>query len=371
MIRRRECVMTVYTPNSTSKTVSTSPAKTGQARRSGVQTAESGGFRSVLEGQQHAGKNVQRKEKRSSQLERGLQTPQTRVGRTVDTGFAVNAAPGSGAGSLEAAATSTLLRLNALSSSRAGALLALAPGGLAADPTMAPLARMVALRAATFSPRMDRTSEGLGSLSAKFESGDAGVDAIGYDRQGGTSYGQYQISSRAGTMSAFLEFLDERAPEWARGLRAAGPANTGGREGAMPREWRRIAVESPDRFADLQREFIERSHYLPALEEIRERTGVDMGAQPKALQEVLWSTAVQHGAMGAARLFCRAIEEGGMSSDRMSARKVIDELYAARGGQFGSSSSEVRASVRKRFQEEREIALGMLGDHSRTGRATV
>jgi hypothetical protein len=75
--------------------------------------------------------------------------------------------------------------------------------------------------------------------------------------------------------------------------------------------------------------------------------------------------------MGAARLFCRALEEGGMSSDRISAHKVINELYAARGEQFGSSSPEVRASVRRRYREEREIALGMLGGNARSGRATV
>ncbi len=362
--------MTLYTPHSTSKPGSNSPAKTGQARRAVSQTIERGDFRNTLENQQAAGKNVQRKEKRSLQLENSFQAAQARAGRTVDTGFAVNPASTRGASSLDAAATSTLLRLNALTSPKNSALLALSSSGLAGDRPMAPLVRMAALRSATFSPRTIRTSGELGALSARFESGDAGVDAIGYDRQGGTSYGQYQISSRAGTMSAFLEFLDEQAPEWARSLRAAGPANTGGRGGAMPREWQRIAAENPQRFADLQREFIERSHYLPALEEIRERTGVDLRNQPRALQEVLWSTAVQHGAMGAARLFSRAIEEGG-NSDRLSARKVIDELYAARGEQFGSSSSEVRASVRKRFREERQIALGMLGDNSRTSRATV
>lgn len=373
VIRRRECIMTVYTPNSISKTECGSPAKTGQARRSDVRTAESGGFKTVLERHQQPGRNVHGKEKRSSKLEKSLQAAQTRAGRIVDTGFAVNTSSNKGMSSLETASTSALLRLNALGSSKAGTALALAAGGLSSDRAMAPLARMVALRAATLSPGMRRSCEGLGSLSARFESGEAGVDAIGYDRQGGTSYGQYQISSRAGTMSAFLEFLDERAPEWARGLRAAGPANTGDRGGAMPREWKRIAAENPDRFAALQRDFIERTHYLPALEEIREKTGVDMGSQPRALQEVLWSTAVQHGARGAARLFRRAIEQEGAPGGRplLPASKVIDEIYSERAGQFGSSSVEVRAAVRKRFQEERKLALGMLNDQARGSRATV
>jgi len=42
-----------------------------------------------------------------------------------------------------------------------------------------------------------------GELSAKFESGKDGIAAIGYDRQGGTSYGKYQIASRVGMMKLF------------------------------------------------------------------------------------------------------------------------------------------------------------------------
>ena len=174
-------------------------------------------------------------------------------------------------------------------------------------------------------------------------------------------------------MRDFLAFLEERAPEWARHLKSAGPSNTGGREGAMPRQWKRIAAENPDRFASLQRDFIERTHYLPALEEIRERTGIDINSQPKALQEVLWSTTVQHGARGAAKIFCRAIEQGRASGGRSSlpTSQVIDEVYAERAGQFGSSSTEVRAAVRRRFQEERKLALGMLNDQTRGSRATA
>ena len=40
-------------------------------------------------------------------------------------------------------------------------------------------------------------STAVGHLSARFESGKEGAAAIGYDGHGGTSYGKYQISSRA------------------------------------------------------------------------------------------------------------------------------------------------------------------------------
>ncbi|MDY7001705.1 MAG: hypothetical protein SVS15_07990, partial [Thermodesulfobacteriota bacterium] len=53
-----------------------------------------------------------------------------------------------------------------------------------------------------------------GFLSARFESqGDPG--AVSHDRVGGTSYGTYQISSKAGTFESFLSYLKDKAPEWA------------------------------------------------------------------------------------------------------------------------------------------------------------
>ena len=59
------------------------------------------------------------------------------------------------------------------------------------------------------------SSNTLGSLAARFESGSDGVAAIGYDRHGGTSYGKFQLSSRAGTMDSFISFLSKESPDLA------------------------------------------------------------------------------------------------------------------------------------------------------------
>ena len=56
--------------------------------------------------------------------------------------------------------------------------------------------------------------DALGALSAQFESGKQGVSAIGYDKNGGTSYGAYQIASRPGTMDQFISFLNGKEPRW-------------------------------------------------------------------------------------------------------------------------------------------------------------
>lgn len=362
--------MTIYTSKSSESSGSSTAVKAAPGRNQSPRPSRRGAFKNVLEDQQASRTTSPKKEINTPGMEQISRAGSLRSSRAVYTGFAVNPAYLNEKTSFDAAAATALLRLNALSPSRAGVLAALSAGGAGEERALAPASRMQAMRTAPSShsaSRSVRIPAELGSLAARFESGDAGAAAIGYDRQGGTSYGQYQISSRAGTMSEFLEFLQERAPDLARKLKASGPANTGGTDGGMPREWRRIAAEHADRFADLQRDFIEQTHYRPALEEIRERTGVDIGRQPRALQEVLWSTAVQHGPGGAVRLFCRAIENGG-KSENLSTRQVIDDLYAARNNQFGSSTSDVQASVRRRFHEERRLALAMLaGNRSRGG----
>lgn len=203
-------------------------------------------------------------------------------------------------------------------------------------------------------------SDGLGMLSARFESGGDGIAAIGYDRNGGTSYGKYQIASRVGSMKAFLNFLDGTAPDIAERLRKSGPANTGSRRGAMPDTWRKIAREQPERFESLQEAFIRESHYKPAVDSIVKRTGLEEDKLSPAMREVIWSTAVQHGPAGAARIFDRADDMSGKATAPGYERKLISNVYKIRAGQFGSSSSQVRAAVQNRFKEERTLALNML-----------
>lgn len=219
------------------------------------------------------------------------------------------------------------------------------------------------------SPEIPRPSGGVGALSARFESGEDGTGVIGYDDKGGTSYGTYQIASRVGSMRQFLDYLDSSAPDLAQRLRASGPADTGSRKGEMPTVWKQIAAESPKRFAQLQHDFIEETHYSPALSEIYQKTGVNIEKQPAALREVLWSTAVQHGPKGAANIFCDAIEQAGGLSASAAPAKMIDSIYSARGRQFGGSTAGVRASVQGRFQQERAMALAMMGQSNQTTEA--
>ncbi|WP_235894009.1 chitosanase [Oceanidesulfovibrio indonesiensis] len=200
----------------------------------------------------------------------------------------------------------------------------------------------------------------LGTLTAKFESGTEGVAAIGYDRMGGTSYGKYQISSRAGTMSRFIDYLKTEEPAWAERLENAGPANTRSRRGAMPSEWRAIAAESPDRFEALQERFIMRTSYKPALEAIKASAKVDVSQLSHAVQEVLHSTAVQHGANGAARIFARAAHVAGSPEEAGFEKRLIEAVYDRRKRNFGGSTHQVRVAVKDRLAREETMALALL-----------
>lgn len=201
-----------------------------------------------------------------------------------------------------------------------------------------------------------------GHLCAVFESGAKGIECIGYDRVGGTSYGKYQISSKSGTLKRFLRFLDYRAPQWSRMLREAGPANTGGVDGSMPAVWRSLALEHPQRFEVFQDEFVLQSLYTPALQGILEETGVNVGLRSPALKEVLWSTAVQHGASGAIAIFSQSIAKCSNSKLKDYDRACIEQVYKTRQDRFVSSSKRVRQAVRSRLGHEKRLALALLED---------
>jgi len=214
-------------------------------------------------------------------------------------------------------------------------------------------------------------NKGLGRLAAKFESGSEGIAAIGYDRKGGTSYGKYQIASRVGTMDAFISYLQDKAPDLAERLNAAGPANTGSKNGKMPAEWRAIAAAQPGRFEQLQGDFILTSHFEPAMRGIADSTGLAFEKMPAALQEVLFSTAVQHGPSGATRIISQAVQRVGAqklqpSDGKKSAptkkaeEQLITQIYNLRAGQFVSSTDQVQAAVRNRLRQEMREALQML-----------
>lgn len=192
----------------------------------------------------------------------------------------------------------------------------------------------------------------LGGMAARFESGAEGSAAVGRDSTGGTSYGKYQIASKTGTMAAFMQYLKTTNPEAYARLSAAGPADAG-KDGAFAQEWKKLAGEG--KLAGSEHEFIKKTHYDVGAAGLKDKNLQDMLSKSKALQEVLWSTSVQHGGAGSAEIFNKVFKEGTTEQD------LIKAIYAERGTKFGSSTAQERASVQNRFAQEQQLALGMVG----------
>jgi len=210
-------------------------------------------------------------------------------------------------------------------------------------------------KTAVAAPSTPSSPDSLGSLSAKFESSAKGSSAVGYDKVGGTSYGKYQIASAVGTFSAFIKFLKSQpgnGPIVAQRLESAGRANTGSKSGTVPDEWKKIVSEGL--MSDYEHAFIKKTIYDKALDKIKgkAREYVD---KFKAVQQVLWSTAVGSGAGGAANIFNSVGEKA------QNVSEFIKAVYEKRSTKYGSSTAGVQASMVNRFKDESKLALGMIG----------
>jgi len=191
----------------------------------------------------------------------------------------------------------------------------------------------------------------LGSLSAQYESANKGSEAVGYDSTGGTSYGKYQISSK--TMPAFMKYAQENNPALYEKLKAAGPVD-GGTNGQMAQAWKGAAQDGT--MGTTEHDFIKKTHFDPAFQGIQDAGLRDQISGSKALQDVLWSTSVQHGpgqtGGGAANIFNKVYKEG------MSQEDLVKAVYAERATKFGRSDAATRDSVvNGRLPKEQAQAL--------------
>lgn len=201
----------------------------------------------------------------------------------------------------------------------------------------------------------------LGCLSAKYETGGRGpgVVSTGVGDPGGVSYGSYQMASKMGVPQ---RFVCQPGFQWAQDF-----ANLTAGTAQFTACWKRIATEQTDAFQKAQHAFIKQSHYDLLAAKILADDKLDVNTRSFALQNVVWSTAVQHG--GATPIVHRAIATLSCTpSDPTYDKQLICAIYAERGRKkpdgnlayFSKSSPSVQAGVAKRFQNEQQDALNML-----------
>ncbi|WBH16809.1 chitosanase [Sphingomonas radiodurans] len=203
----------------------------------------------------------------------------------------------------------------------------------------------------------------LGKLSEKFESGGRGPGTVssGAGDPGGVSYGTYQLSSTAGTLTAFLK---KEGKPWIDQFGTAKPGTA-----SFTTVWKKIAAEDKT-FGAAQHAFIHRTHYQPAVSTVRDAKGLDFDRRHRAVREVVWSVSVQHAR--ASRILIESINICDRDHDRNSDdydRLLIEAMYDARTAyvlevaanpKLSKAEREQLVSItKKRYPTERADALAL------------
>ena len=204
-------------------------------------------------------------------------------------------------------------------------------------------------------------AEMLGSLSAKYETGGRGCGTVstGSGDPGGVSYGSYQMATKMGTAA---RFVTQAGFPWRQNFQGltAGTAQ-------FTAVWKKIAAEQAEAFQEAQHEYIKKTHYDLLAAKILSDDNLDINSRSRALQDVVWSTAVQHG--GGTPIVHRACCNVSCNpTDPKYDEQLIRAIYAERGKKkpdgnlayFSKSSPNVQSGVSKRFRSEEQDALAML-----------
>ena len=207
----------------------------------------------------------------------------------------------------------------------------------------------------------------LGQLSEKYETGGRGPGTVssGVGDAGGVSYGLYQMTSKnGGTVAAFTA---EPACRWRGDFSGLSPGTA-----EFTAKWKAIATAEAGAFGEAQHAYIKRTHFDPLVVKTRNGGGLDLTTRSDALQDVVWSTAVQHGPNSP--VIDRALKAvngaGVLVGSPTFDRELIKAIYAERGRKdgagvmiyFSHNSPDIQSGVAKRFVSEEREALAML-DH--------
>ena len=209
----------------------------------------------------------------------------------------------------------------------------------------------------------------LGQTSKRFESGSGGAGTINdYNGGasgdfGGASYGTYQFASylppimksgqsrESSKNSPVLQFIN--SSKFKDKFAGLVPATT-----AFDNKWKEIAAANKKDFDEDQHNYIQRKYYDIAVSNIR-RAGVDISKYGPAVQDLVWSTAVQLGPANTAA-FRETLIGKSQLTDKDIVLLVSEWKIKNVDVLFKSSSQAIKDSVRSRYQSEKTILLGLI-----------
>ncbi len=204
----------------------------------------------------------------------------------------------------------------------------------------------------------------IGSVSGYYESGNNST-TVGCDKNGGTSYGKHQFSSKQGSVKEFLEFVkgkSTRGKEFYDAMYNAvggdwSKLNTGSTSGAPVSVWKKYMTDP-----ELQKyeyEFNLNKKYYPAFNKLPNEVKQIVSGS-RALQEALFSTVIQHGpgnpgssGEGAIPIFTKSYRSG------MTPEEYLNAIYEERKTRFPNSTPNERANVQRRLEKEKNLLISI------------
>jgi hypothetical protein len=196
----------------------------------------------------------------------------------------------------------------------------------------------------------------LSHLSEKYESGGRGPGTVstGEGDPGGVSYGSYQLASKVGRADAFV---GQYYPTGFAGLKAGTPEFTA--------KWMALAEKDAAGLHKNEHEYIKATHHDPQAKKLLAEIGFDVSKRNRVIQDMVWSTAVQHGPNTDVIV---AAVKGKKAADLTDA-ELLTAVYAERGrktpdgtklARFQRVSDKWIPGLTRRFENELKDALAAL-----------
>lgn len=207
----------------------------------------------------------------------------------------------------------------------------------------------------------------LGKLSEQFETSGRGAGTVsgGQGDPGGVSYGSYQMTSKPGGGTA-KRFVSQQDFVFRSNFANLAPGTP-----QFSAVWKSLAKSNPEEFQNSQHEYVKRTHFDPLVQKIIKEDGLNVLTRSHTLQDVIWSTAVQHGP--GSSIPHRALAKVSLGpEDKDFDKSFITAIYNERGRKnangglvnFPRASPAVQRGVANRFRDELKKALQMLADEA-------
>ena len=204
----------------------------------------------------------------------------------------------------------------------------------------------------------------LGDLSKQYESGNLGAGAVssGWGDAGGISYGAYQFASNAGVPADFVAWLIRQGYQHGHTLSRAGAPGSP----SFSQTWAYVAENDYDGFLTMQHEYVKQQYYDPAVQYLRQ-AGFNAEKHSVAMQDVIWSRAVQYGPGLIVEMFEAAAQALGHPNlsyvdDDVFDGDLIRAIYidVCMTPEWTNGSLALRQGLYARFEAECSDALAIL-----------